>query len=83
MFHILWYVIVGFVVGLVARAVLPGADHMGFIMTTLVGIGGSIVGGYIGHWLHKPAPGAKFHPHGFILSVVGAIVLLLVIRHLR
>ena len=82
MFHILWYVIVGFVVGLVARAILPGADHMGFIMTTLVGIGGSIVGGYIGHLIHKPAPGAKFHPHGFILSVVGAIVLLLVIRHL-
>jgi len=81
-FHILWYVIVGFVVGLVARAILPGADHMGFIMTTLVGIGGSIVGGYIGHLIHKPAPGAKFHPHGFILSVVGAIVLLLVIRHL-
>jgi len=81
-FHILWYVIVGFVVGLVARAFLPGADHMGFIMTTLVGIGGSIVGGYIGHMIHKPAPGAKFHPHGFILSVVGAIVLLLVIRHL-
>jgi len=81
-FHILWYVIVGFVVGLIARAILPGADHMGFIMTTLVGIGGSIVGGYIGHMIHKPAPGAKFHPHGFILSVVGAIVLLLVIRHL-
>ena len=82
MFHILWYVIVGFVVGLIARAILPGADHMGFIMTTLVGIGGSIVGGYIGHMIHKPAPGAKFHPHGFILSVVCAIVLLLVIRHL-
>ena len=82
MFHILWYVIVGFVVGLIARAILPGADRMGFIMTTLVGIGGSIVGGYIGHMIHKPAPGAKFHPHGFILSVVGAIVLLLVIRHL-
>ena len=83
MFHIIWYIIVGFLVGLVARAVLPGADHLGFIMTTLVGIGGSIVGGYIGHMIHKPAPGAKVHPTGFLLSIVGAIVLLLLIRFLR
>jgi len=82
-FHIIWYVVVGFVVGLVARAILPGADHMGFILTTVVGIAGSIIGGYIGHMIHKPAPGAKIHPHGFILSVVGAIILLVVLRFLR
>ena len=39
MLHIIWYIIVGFIVGLVARAVMPGAQHLGFIMTTLLGIG--------------------------------------------
>ncbi len=80
MFHIIWYVILGFVVGLTARAILPGADHMGFIATTGVGIAGSIIGGYIGHLVHKPAPGAKFHPAGLLLSIVGAVLLLLAIR---
>ena len=81
MFHIIWYIVVGFVVGLVARAILPGADHMGLIATTAVGVVGSIIGGYIGHMIHKPAPGARFHPAGFLLSIVGAIVLLLVLRY--
>jgi uncharacterized membrane protein YeaQ/YmgE (transglycosylase-associated protein family) len=80
MFHIIWYLIVGFVVGLIARAILPGADHMGLIATTVVGLLGSLVGGYIGHWMHKPAPGTKFHRTGFLMSIVGAIVLLLVLR---
>ncbi len=80
MFHIVWYVILGFVVGLIARAVVPGADHFGFLGTTAIGIVGSIVGGYIGHLFRKPAPGARFHPAGLFLSVVGAIVLLLVLR---
>ena len=80
MFHVIWYLIVGFVVGLIARAILPGAQHMGMIATTVVGLVGSVVGGYIGHWLHKPAPGSKFHPAGFFMSIVGAVVLLLVLR---
>ena len=44
MLHIIWYIIVGFIVGWIARAIMPGAQHLGFIMTTLLGIGGSIVG---------------------------------------
>ena len=83
MFHILWSIIVGFFAGLIARAVLPGADTMGFIGTTAVGIVGSIIGGLIGNVLRKPAPGSKFHPAGFLMSIVGAIVLLVVIRFLR
>jgi len=83
MFHIIWSIIVGFVAGLIARAVLPGADHMGVIATTAVGIVGSIIGGLIGNVIKKPAPGAKFHPAGFLMSIVGAIVLLIVIRFLR
>lgn len=80
MIHLIWSIIVGFVVGLIARAVLPGADHMGFIMTTVVGIVGSIVGGFIGSLIKKPAAGSMFHPAGFIMSIIGAIILLVVLR---
>jgi len=80
MLHLIWSVIVGFVVGLIARAVIPGADHMGFIATTLVGIVGSVVGGFIGRLINKPEPGATFHPAGFVMSIVGAVVLLLLLR---
>ena len=45
MLHIIWSIIIGFIIGLIARAIMPGAQHLGFIMTTLLGIGGSIVGG--------------------------------------
>jgi len=83
MFHILWSLVVGFIVGLIARAVLPGVDTMGIIATTLVGIVGSIIGGLIGRAISKPEPGSKFHAAGFIMSIVGAIVLLLILRALR
>jgi len=78
MLHIIWSIIIGFVIGLVARGVMPGVQHLGFIMTTLLGIGGSIVGGLIGRLFSKPAPGSAFHPAGFILSIIGAIILLFV-----
>jgi uncharacterized membrane protein YeaQ/YmgE (transglycosylase-associated protein family) len=78
MLHIIWYIIVGFIVGLIARAVMPGAQHMGFIMTTLLGIAGSIIGGLIGRLFSKPEQGAAFHPAGLILSIIGAIILLFI-----
>jgi len=78
MLNIIWYIIVGFIIGLLARAVMPGAQHLGFIVTTLLGIGGSIVGGLIGRLFSKPEPGAPFHPAGLILSVIGAIILLFI-----
>mgnify|MGYP001602183215 FL=1 len=81
MFHLIWSIIVGFFIGLIARAILPGADHMCFLMTTGVGIVGSLIGGLIGNVIKRPAPGAKFHPAGFLMSIVGAIVLLLVLRY--
>jgi len=83
MLSIVWAVIVGFLAGLIARAVLPGADHMGFIATTVVGIVGSIIGALIGNAINRPAPGTKFHPTGFLMSIVGAVVLLVLLRMLR
>jgi uncharacterized membrane protein YeaQ/YmgE (transglycosylase-associated protein family) len=81
MFHLIWSIIVGFFVGLIARAILPGADHMGFWMTAGVGIAGSLLGGLVGNMIKRPEPGSKFHPAGFLMSLVGAIVLLLVLRY--
>src|SRR5437762_2081358 len=76
--QIILYIIVGFIVGLIARAVMPGAQQLGFILTTLLGIGGSIVGGLIGRLFSKPEPGSAFHPAGFIMSIIGAIILLFI-----
>ncbi len=82
-FHILWSIITGFVIGLIARAIVPGADEMGFIATTVLGILGSLAGGFIGGLISKPAEGSKFHPAGFLMSVIGAVVLLLLWRYIR
>jgi uncharacterized membrane protein YeaQ/YmgE (transglycosylase-associated protein family) len=81
--HIIWSIITGFIVGLIARAILPGADGLGFIATTVLGILGSLAGGFIGGLISRPPEGAKFHPAGFLMSVVGAIVLLLLWRYIR
>jgi uncharacterized membrane protein YeaQ/YmgE (transglycosylase-associated protein family) len=83
MFHILWSIVAGFFIGLIARAILPGADHMGSLATIGVGIVGSLIGGFLGRLLKKPEPGSSFHPAGFLMSIVGAIVLLLILRQVR
>ena len=83
LFHLLWSLIVGFFVGLIARAIVPGTDKMGLILTTVLGIVGSVVGGFIGGLVSRPKEGSKFHPAGFLLSIVGAIVLLLLWRMLQ
>ena len=67
----------------VRSALLPGGDQMGLIATTIVGVVGSVVGGYLGRLIKKPEPGASFHPAGFIMSLVGAIVVLLAWRMVR
>ncbi len=78
MLHIIWSIILGFIVGLIARAIMPGIQHLSFIMTTLLGIGGSIVGGLIARLFSRPAPGSSFHPAGFIMSIIGALILLFI-----
>ena len=79
MLHIIWSIIVGFIVGLVARAIMPGIQHLGFIMTTLLGIGGSIVGGLIARLFSRPAPGSSFPAAGFIMSSIGELILLFIL----
>jgi uncharacterized membrane protein YeaQ/YmgE (transglycosylase-associated protein family) len=75
MMHIIWTIVIGFVVGLIARAIKPGDDSAGFIVTTLIGIVGSFIATYAGQALHWYTVGQTA---GFIASVVGAIVLLFV-----
>ena len=68
-------VIVGLVVGLIARALKPGDDSMGLILTIILGIAGSLIAGYVGRALGWYQPGQAA---GWIASVVGAIILLVI-----
>jgi uncharacterized membrane protein YeaQ/YmgE (transglycosylase-associated protein family) len=72
---LLWTVIIGFLVGLLARAVMPGRQIMGIILTTLLGIGGALLAGFAGQLLGYYKLG---DPVGFVASVVGALVILFV-----
>lgn len=78
--HILWSILVGFVIGLIARALMPGVQNMGFLMTTVLGICGSLLGGFLGSLISKPKEGSMFHPAGFLMSIVGALLLLFLWR---
>jgi uncharacterized membrane protein YeaQ/YmgE (transglycosylase-associated protein family) len=82
MIHFLWMFIVGIVVGAIARMIMPGAEHLGVLMTGALGVGGSFVGGFIARLFSKPAEGAVLHPAGLILSIIGAVLLLFVWNHL-
>jgi uncharacterized membrane protein YeaQ/YmgE (transglycosylase-associated protein family) len=77
--HILATIIIGFIVGLVARFLKPGNDRMGFILTTVLGIAGAFVGSYIGQILGIYRQG---EPAGFIGAVLGAILLLMILKML-
>jgi uncharacterized membrane protein YeaQ/YmgE (transglycosylase-associated protein family) len=81
MLHIIWSIVVGFFVGLIASWFVPSAGHMGFWMTSIVGIVGSIVGGLIARIFSRPKDGAFFHPAGFFLSIVGAVLVLIAMVH--
>lgn len=76
MLHVIWSILVGFIVGAIAHWFMPGVGHLGFWATSLVGIGGSIVGGLFARIFSRPRDGAFFHPAGFFLSILGAVLIL-------
>ena len=82
MLHYIWMLIVGIVTGLIARFMLPGADQMGLLMTGVLGIAGSFVGGAVSRLFSKPEEGSSFHPAGFLMSIIGAVILLVAWRYL-
>lgn len=79
---ILAWIVFGFFTGLIARALMPGNQKLGFIKTTLLGVGGSFAGGSIGALL-SGAPFGTLESAGFVGSVIGAIVLLVVGRMMQ
>jgi len=74
-------VIIGLIAGAVARLLVPGRDPMGCLATIILGILGSFIGGFLWNLIqyHRLAP-HKFHPAGIIGSIIGAILLLVILR---
>ncbi len=73
-------IIIGFIVGLLARFLTPGRDALGFILTTLLGIGGAFVGKFLGQAFGLYAEGESA---GFFMSLLGAIIILFIYHHLN
>ena len=76
---IIWTIIIGFVIGLIARALMPGRDPAGFIITPVLGIAGALVGSFLGRVLGLYLAG---EPASLLMSVLGAILLLVAYRYL-
>ena len=74
MLHLIWYVIVGFLAGCVAKALMH--THLSITWTVVLGIVGSIIGGAVTHLFYPPSVGGRFHPGGLIVSILGAILVL-------
>ena len=72
---IIWAIVIGFIVGLIAKFLMPGRDPGGFIVTTLLGIVGAVVASWIGQAMGIYTEGQTA---GFIASVIGAIIVLFV-----
>jgi len=73
----LWWIVIGLVAGAIAKAIVPGRDPSGCLITILLGIGGAVLAGFLGQqlgWYHQ-GEGA-----GFIAAIVGAVVILFIYR---
>jgi len=78
--HILYTLLIGFVIGVVAKILTPGPDPRGCLITAAIGIAGSFIASFLGGILGIYPRG---HPAGFIASTIGAILLLLAYRAVR
>lgn len=76
----LYIILIGFVVGLLARFLKPGDDRMGLIFTTLLGIAGAVIAGFVGQATGWYSPG---QPVGFLGALIGAIAILVVVSLFR
>ena len=77
MIAVLSWIVFGLIVGILAKLLMPGDDPGGFIVTVLLGIAGAVVGGFLGRVLGFYGPGQVA---GYIMSIVGAIILLALYR---
>ena len=75
--HIIGWILFGLVVGIVAKFLMPGRDPGGFVITAVLGIVGALVGGFVGRLIGWYGEG---DPVGFIMAVIGSIILLVIYR---
>jgi len=78
---ILLFLVFGFIVGLLARAIMPGEQKMSLLMTTLVGIVGSFVGGFVASLIHGGGNMFQLHASGIIGSILGALAILAILGY--
>jgi uncharacterized membrane protein YeaQ/YmgE (transglycosylase-associated protein family) len=80
--HIIWMIVLGLIVGAIARLIVPGKQHMGWIATAVLGIVGAYVGGTLGSVIFAPHHFTITPPikHSFLGALVGAVILLLIYR---
>jgi uncharacterized membrane protein YeaQ/YmgE (transglycosylase-associated protein family) len=82
MMSIIWWLIIGLIAGALARLIMPGRDPMGIVMTMILGIVGSFVGGLVS-WAIWGSDNGRFQPAGLLLSILGAILVLWIYRMMR
>jgi uncharacterized membrane protein YeaQ/YmgE (transglycosylase-associated protein family) len=75
--HIIGWIVFGLVVGLIAKFLMPGRDPGGFVITAVIGIVGAVLGGFVGRMIGLYKDG---DPVGFVMAVIGAIILLAAYR---
>lgn len=80
MFHLLWTLIIGLVVGALAKLIMPGKDPGGIFITMLIGIAGAFLGTFLGRAIGHYQPDQSA---GFLMSLVGALILLGIYRLIR
>ncbi|RPH67315.1 MAG: GlsB/YeaQ/YmgE family stress response membrane protein [Myxococcaceae bacterium] len=73
-------VVVGLIAGLIARAIMPGADPMGWIATIILGVVGSFVGGFLASAVLGRSAGNGLEPAGIVGSIIGALIVLAIYR---
>lgn len=81
MLSFIWWLIIGLVAGALARLIMPGRDPMGILATIILGIVGSLIGGFVSSLIWRTDRG--FHAGGLILSLLGAILVLWIWRMIR
>ena len=76
---IIAFILIGLIAGLIARAIMPGRQSMGLLATTLLGMAGSLVGGFIGSLLSRDGEVFSLHPAGIIMSILGALLVMFLV----
>ena len=80
MFHIIWYVLIGLIAGVIAKSVMH--VHITIVWTIVLGIIGSVMGGAVSHMFSRPT-NKQYHPSGLIFSTLGAILVLFICCKLK